>query len=84
MGQLIITLLIGAVCGWLGSKIFKGSSSGLLWNIIIGIIGGFLGGWLVGGVLGLGFKNVWVSAIVYGVIGAIILLWLWSLITKKK
>lgn len=44
--DLIYSILIGLVAGFLGSKIFKGSGSGLLWNIIIGIVGGALGGWL--------------------------------------
>ena len=30
------TLIIGAIAGWLGGKIYKGSGLGLLGNIIVG------------------------------------------------
>ena len=33
------TLIIGAIAGWLGGKIYKGSGLGLLGNIIVGIVG---------------------------------------------
>ena len=37
--EIIGTLIIGAIAGWLGSKLFKGSSLGIIWNIVVGIIG---------------------------------------------
>ena len=37
-------LLIGLAAGWIASLIFKGSGSGLLVNLIVGIVGGFMGG----------------------------------------
>ena len=33
-------LLIGLAAGWIASLIFKGSGSGLLVNLIVGLIGG--------------------------------------------
>lgn len=38
-------LLIGLVAGWIASLIVKGSGSGMLVNLIVGIIGSMLGGW---------------------------------------
>ena len=71
-------LLIGLAAGWIASLIFKGSGSGLLVNLIVGLVGGFLGGWLV-----------WVPTGTFGtfiasVIGAIVLLWIVSLFTRRK
>ena len=40
-------LLIGLAAGWNASLNFKGSGSGLLDNLIVGLVGGNLGGWLV-------------------------------------
>lgn len=34
-------LLIGLAAGWIASLIFKGSGSGLLVNLIVGLVGGF-------------------------------------------
>ena len=41
------TLIIGAIAGWLGGKIYKGSGLGLLGNIIVGILGSGVGSWLL-------------------------------------
>ena len=49
---IIATIIIGAVAGWLGSLVYKGTSLGLLGNIIVGVIGSFVGNWLFG-VLGI-------------------------------
>ena len=38
-------LLIGLAAGWIASLICKGSGSGLLGNLIVGLIGGILGGY---------------------------------------
>ncbi|MDR1729886.1 MAG: GlsB/YeaQ/YmgE family stress response membrane protein [Prevotellaceae bacterium] len=74
-------ILIGLVAGYLGSLIFKGSGNGLLINLIVGIIGGFLGGWLFG-LLGIGGTSI-VWSLISAVVGAILLLWIVSLIKKK-
>ena len=71
-------LLIGLAAGWIASLIFKGSGSGLLVNLI----GGFLGGWLVSlfGWVPTGTFGTFIAS----VIGAIVLLWIVSLFTRRK
>lgn len=81
--EIIVSLLIGAAAGWLGSMIFRGSGLGLLGNIIVGIIGGPLGYWILGK-LGISLGGGWIGAILTGAIGAIIILFLFNLIFKKK
>ena len=78
---LLFSILIGLAAGYLGSLIFKGSGNGLLINLIVGIIGGFIGGWLFG-LLGIGGSNI-VWQLIAATVGAIILLWIVSLIRKK-
>lgn len=75
-------ILIGLIAGWLGSLIMKGSGSGLIMNIIIGIIGGVLGGWLFSlfGLVAVGTLGSLITAVV----GAIVLLWIASLVRPKK
>jgi uncharacterized membrane protein YeaQ/YmgE (transglycosylase-associated protein family) len=77
--ELIITLLIGAVAGWLGSLIIRGSGFGLLGNIVIGIIGSFVGSWVLGK-LGYSFGGGVGGAILTGALGAIVILVLVSII----
>ena len=80
---ILTTIIIGAVAGWLGSMIFKGSSLGIVGNIIVGIIGSFVGGWLFG-LLGISLGTGWVGAILAGAIGAIVILFLLNAFFKKK
>lgn len=77
--SILVFLAIGAVAGWLAGLIFKGGGFGLLWNIIIGIVGGIIGGWLFGSFFGEG----WVGQIITALAGAIILLFIASMIKKK-
>ena len=48
MQSLLITLIIGAIAGWLAGMVVKGFGFGLLGNIVIGIIGAFVGSWALG------------------------------------
>jgi len=47
--DLIVTLIVGGLIGWLASLIMKTDAQmGILANILVGIIGSFLGHWLAG------------------------------------
>ena len=81
--EILATLIIGALAGWLGSMIYKGSGLGIIGNIVVGIIGSFVGYWLLGK-LGVSFGTGWVGAILTGALGAIIILVLLNLIIKKR
>ena len=74
---------VPVVAGWLGSTIFKGSSLGLIGNIIVGIIGSFIGSWSLGK-HGVSLGSGWVGAILTGAVGALIILFLLNLIFKKR
>ena len=52
--DLIVTLVIGGVVGWLASMVMKTNAQmGIIANIIVGIVGSFLGFWIAG-LLGIG------------------------------
>ena len=81
--SILATLLIGAIAGWLGSKLYKGSGLGLIGNIVVGIIGSYVGSkllWYFDISLGSG----WIGSILTGAFGAIVILFLFNLIFKKK
>lgn len=78
MGWIVI-ILLGALIGWIASMIMRtDEQQGALANIGIGIIGSLLGSWLFGSVLGIGGATVagtlslW--GVIWGVIGAIVLI----------
>jgi uncharacterized membrane protein YeaQ/YmgE (transglycosylase-associated protein family) len=79
----IVSLILGAVAGWLGGQLYKGSGLGLIGNIIVGILGGFVGYWGLGK-LGVHLGTGWVGYILTAAIGAVALLALLNLIVKKK
>jgi len=81
--EVIVTLIIGAAAGWLGSMIYQGSGLGIIWNIVVGIIGSFVGYWLFGK-LGIHLGTGWIGAILTGAVGAIVVLFLINLIVRKK
>ena len=75
-------MVVGAVAGWLGGQIFKGSSLGLLGNIIVGILGGLVGGWLARK-LGISLGAGILGSLLTATGGAIILLFIASLVKKS-
>jgi uncharacterized membrane protein YeaQ/YmgE (transglycosylase-associated protein family) len=81
--EILVTLIIGAAAGWLGSMVYKGSGLGLLGNIVVGIIGSFVGYWALGK-LGVNLGTGWIGAILTGAIGAIIILILINLIFPRR
>jgi len=83
MEGIIVTLILGAVAGWLGGQIYKGSGLGLLGNIVVGIIGGFVGYWGLG-MLGVSLGSGYVGYILTAAIGAIVLLFIINLISGRR
>ena len=77
----IIAILVGALIGWLASLIMRtDAQQGAIANILIGIVGAALGRWLFGDLLGLGSAGaagaLSLAGILWGVLGAIILIFL--------
>lgn len=71
--NIVITLIIGGVIGWVASLIMKTNAQmGILANIIVGIVGSFLGYWAAGA-LGLTATGV-VMHWVFAIIGAVVLI----------
>ncbi|MCL2561355.1 MAG: GlsB/YeaQ/YmgE family stress response membrane protein [Rikenellaceae bacterium] len=75
-------ILIGLVVGWLAGLIVKGSGSGFLLNIVIGIVGAILGGWLFS-LIGVSATSWW-GSLITALVGAIVLLLIVGLFTRKK
>jgi uncharacterized membrane protein YeaQ/YmgE (transglycosylase-associated protein family) len=78
-------IVIGGLAGWIGSKIMgTDASMGIILNIIVGVVGGFLGGWLLTlfgvDVAGGGVIFSFITCLV----GAVILLWIVGLVTRKR
>ena len=81
--ELLATLLIGLLAGWLGSVIFKGGGLGLLGNIVVGILGSFVGYWLLGK-FGISLGTGWIGAVLTGALGAIFILAIVNLLFNRR
>lgn len=79
--SLFVTLLVGAVAGWLAGLIVKGYGYGLLGNIVVGIVGAFVAGFIFPQ-LGLSIGSGIIGAIIHATIGAVILLFLIRLVKR--
>ncbi|WP_312981580.1 GlsB/YeaQ/YmgE family stress response membrane protein [Corynebacterium sp.] len=78
-------IIVGGLAGWIGSKIMgTDASMGIILNIVVGVIGGFLGGWLLTlfgvDVAGGGIIFSFITCLV----GAVILLAIVGLLTRKR
>ena len=81
--NILLTLLFGAIAGWLAGFFVIKTKGGLIWNIIIGLIGGVIGGWLLGLIGASGsFWSQWYGQIVSAVIGAVVLLCVCNFLRK--
>ncbi|MEP7103938.1 MAG: GlsB/YeaQ/YmgE family stress response membrane protein [Candidatus Dojkabacteria bacterium] len=70
--EILITLAIGALAGWLAGLILSGRGFGCLGNVIVGMIGSFVG-WLVFSLLGLSAYGNW-GYLLTSTVGALIFL----------
>lgn len=90
----IISIIIGAIAGWLAGLIVKGDGQGVIMNIVVGVLGAVLAGWLfpaLGWNLGAGPATgatvqgtSFFGSIVFSTIGAVLLLLIVSLVTGRR
>lgn len=87
IGLIISWIIIGALIGLIARAIMPGKQSmGLGMTIILGVVGAIVGG-LIGSLFGGGslMDNPWsLWTILLSVIGALIVMFVYSLITKKR
>ena len=80
--NLIISVLIGALCGWIAGKIMNLKGS-FIFNAILGIVGSVVGR-LIAGLLGISASKVSIGGIIISVAGACLVVWAVRKLTAKK
>ena len=81
--NLIIILVVGALVGWLAGMIMR-SGGGILFDIVIGILGALIAGFLFGGGASILNAPLSVTAILFSLVGAIILLAIYKLAMRGR
>lgn len=78
---IIVWVIIGAIAGWLASKLIRGGGFGLIGDIVVGIAGAFIGG-RMSSMLGISIGSGLISSILTATAGAIVLIVILRLITR--
>ncbi|MBD1858545.1 MULTISPECIES: GlsB/YeaQ/YmgE family stress response membrane protein [Leptolyngbya] len=86
--NLIAWIILGLIAGAIAKAIYPGSQGGgILGTIILGIIGAFFGGslytFLTTGALNLTAASLSIGGILIAVLGAIVAIFLWGLLTRR-
>ena len=77
-------LILGALAGFIGSKIVNKTGEGLLLDIVLGIVGAFVGGFLASLVGGAPVTGLNIYSLVISVIGAVVVLFAYHAITGQR
>ncbi len=79
---IIIWLIVGGIVGWLARLIMKrDAQQGIILNVIVGIVGALIAGWIFGGGIN---QAITLMTFIYSLIGAVILLAIVNLFTRKS
>jgi uncharacterized membrane protein YeaQ/YmgE (transglycosylase-associated protein family) len=81
MGQVatIISLIIGAIAGWVAAKVLKRTGFGVVGDVVVGTVGGFVGAWVWTFLHPPGDSFDLIQTVAASAVGAIVLLVLWRL-----
>jgi uncharacterized membrane protein YeaQ/YmgE (transglycosylase-associated protein family) len=81
---ILVWIVVGAIAGFVASKVLTGKGMGLIWDIGVGILGAFLGGWLAGlAGIPVATGTFTISGVLAAFVGAIILLVVFRAITHR-
>lgn len=81
---IIAWVILGALAGWLASKVMKtDAEQGAMGNIIVGIIGAFVGGFVFNMFGGSDVTGFNLYSLLVATVGAVIVLFIFGLFRKK-
>ena len=86
ISALIFWIIVGLIAGALAKWVMPGPDpGGIIVTIIIGIVGAVVGGWLLSlvGIGGGAGGGGWISSIIAGVIGALVLLAIYRVVANR-
>jgi len=83
---IIMWIIIGALAGWIGSKIMgTDARQGALANIVVGVIGAVVGGFLTGALFGdLRGNNGLIASFFVALLGACIVIGIWKMVSRRR
>ena len=76
-------IVVGLIAGWATGKIMKGSGFGFWVDMLLGIAGALVGGFIAGH-LGFSASGGIIYTLVIAILGAILIVFLFRLITGRR
>ncbi len=88
MAGIISWIVLGLIAGALAKLIYPGQQGGgIIATIVLGILGALVGGYLGQMILGTGAGAtagaITIPSIIFAIVGAMILIFLWGLLTRR-
>jgi len=83
---IILWLIVGAVTGWLASRITgTDGQRGALGNVFLGVLGSLVGGFVTRTVLaGLGYENLEISGVAGALFGTCAVVFGWHVFSRRR
>ena len=83
---IIMWIIVGALAGWIGSKIMgTDARQGGLANIVVGVIGAVVGGFLTGALFGdMKGNNGFIASFFVSLLGACIVIGVWKAVAGRR
>lgn len=78
-------IVLGGLAGWIASIIMKTNAQmGIILNIVVGIVGAFIGGFLTSNLLGIGISGFNITSFLIALLGAVVLIFLFKLVSGRR
>jgi uncharacterized membrane protein YeaQ/YmgE (transglycosylase-associated protein family) len=81
---IISWIILGAIAGFLGSKIVNKTGQGLIMDIVLGIVGAIVGGVICSQIFGVGVTGLNISSLIVAVVGAVVVLWAYHQFSGRR
>ena len=83
--SILAWIVLGLIAGAIAKAIMPGNDpGGIIVTILIGVVGAFLGGFLGNLIAGTGLDGFSLWSILLAVVGAILLLWIYRVATRRR
>ncbi len=80
----VASIVVGLIAGYLAHLLMK-TNTGLVMDLVMGVIGGFVGGWLSSLIFGANLMSgINIESIIVALVGAIILIAIYRLLTRGR
>jgi len=83
--SIIAWIVVGAIAGFIASKVVPGDEGyGVIGGLIAGIVGAIVGGFVFGALTNTDWTTgINIGTIVAAIVGAIIVVFVWNMVTKR-